>query len=106
MNLTSTEVSIFSVFLKLELFWMNNKAIIAGCYPPPPSASVDNTFLDLQNSSYPAQPHSLWLLLSVLYLVFLKISSTISDDYDDDDDDNYVSRSELLTELLIEWGQR
>ena len=71
MNLTSTEVSIFSLFLKLELFWMNNKAIIefgvsqdmknsadlGGCYPPPPSASVDNTLLDLQNSSYPTQPH-------------------------------------------------
>ena len=24
-----------------------------------PSASVDNTFLDLQNSSYPTQPHSI-----------------------------------------------
>ena len=43
---------------------MNNKAIIefgflGGCYPPPPSASVDNTLLDLQNSSYPTQPHSI-----------------------------------------------
>ena len=28
-------------------------------YPPPPSASVDNTLLDLQNSSYPTQPHSI-----------------------------------------------
>ena len=28
-------------------------------YPPPPSASVDNTLLDLQNSSYPIQPHSI-----------------------------------------------
>ena len=27
-------------------------------YPPRPSASVDNTLLDLQNSSYPTQPHS------------------------------------------------
>ena len=24
-----------------------------GCYPPQPSTSVDNTILDLQNSSYP-----------------------------------------------------
>ena len=29
------------------------------CYPPRPSASVENTFLDLLNSSYPTQPHSL-----------------------------------------------
>ena len=39
---------------------MNNKEIIesadlGGCYPPWPSASVDNTLLDLQNSSYPTQ---------------------------------------------------
>ena len=43
---------------------MNNKAIIefgflGGCYPTRPSASVDNTLLDLQNSSYPTQPHSI-----------------------------------------------
>ena len=30
-----------------------------GCYPPRPSASVDNTLLDLLNSSYPTQPRSL-----------------------------------------------
>ena len=35
---------------------MNNEG---ECYPPRPSASVDNTFLDLLNSSYPTQPHSL-----------------------------------------------
>ena len=29
------------------------------CYPPRPSASVDNTLFDLQNSSYPTQPHSM-----------------------------------------------
>ena len=28
-------------------------------YMPRPSASVDNTLLDLLNSSYPTQPHSL-----------------------------------------------
>ena len=49
---------------------MNNKAIIefgfhricesdiGECYPPRRSASVDNTLLDLQNSSYPTQPYS------------------------------------------------
>ena len=36
-----------------------NTADLGGCYPPPPSASVDNTLLDLQNSSYPTQPHSI-----------------------------------------------
>ena len=41
---------------------MNNKAIIQfgfrWCYPPWPPASEDNILLDLQNSSYPTQPHS------------------------------------------------
>ena len=36
---------------------MKNSADLGGCYPLPPSASVDNTLLDLQNSSYPTQPH-------------------------------------------------
>ena len=38
---------------------MKNSADLGGCYPPPPSASVDNTLLDLQNSSYTTQPHSI-----------------------------------------------
>ena len=38
---------------------MKNSADQGGCYPPRPSASVDNTLLDLQNSSYPTQPHSI-----------------------------------------------
>ena len=43
---------------------MNNKAIIefgfrGGCYPTRPSAPVENTLLDLQNYSYPTQPHSI-----------------------------------------------
>ena len=29
------------------------------CYPPWPTASTDNTLLDLHNSSYDTQPHSL-----------------------------------------------
>ena len=32
---------------------MKNSADLGGCYPPQHSASVDNTLLDLQNSSYP-----------------------------------------------------
>ena len=34
---------------------MKNSADPGGCYPPRPSASVDNTLLDLQNSSYPTK---------------------------------------------------
>ena len=32
---------------------------LEGCYPPQPSASVDNTLPDQLNSSYPTQLHSL-----------------------------------------------
>ena len=38
---------------------MKNSADFGGCYPPRPLAPVDNTLLDLQNSSYPTQPHSI-----------------------------------------------
>ena len=38
---------------------MKNSADLGGCYPPRPSASVDNNLLDLQNSSYPTRPHSI-----------------------------------------------
>ena len=38
---------------------MKNSADLGGCYPPRPKASVDNTLLYLQNSSYPTQPHSI-----------------------------------------------
>ena len=38
---------------------MKNSADLGGCYQPRPSASVDNTLLYLQNSSYPTQPHSI-----------------------------------------------
>ena len=38
---------------------MKNSADLGGCYPPWPSASVDNTLLDLQDSSYPTQSHSI-----------------------------------------------
>ena len=38
---------------------MKNSADLGECYPLRPSASVDNTLLDLQNSSYSNQPHSI-----------------------------------------------
>ena len=47
-----SETGVFSAMFE-------NTADLGGCYPPPPSASVDNTLLDLQNSSYPTQPHSI-----------------------------------------------
>ena len=48
-----------------------NTADLGGCYPPPPSASVDNTLLDLQNSSYPTQPHSI-IAKFIQYLICLR----------------------------------
>ena len=36
---------------------MKNYADRGGCYPPQPSASADNTLLDLHNSSYHTRPH-------------------------------------------------
>ena len=38
---------------------MSNSADLGGCYPPRPLALVDNTLLNLQNSSYPTQPPSI-----------------------------------------------
>ena len=38
---------------------MKNSADLGECYPQRPKASVDITLLDLQNSSYPTQPHSI-----------------------------------------------
>ena len=37
---------------------MKNSTDLRGCYAPQPLVSVDNTLLDLQNSSYPTtDPH-------------------------------------------------
>ena len=38
---------------------MKNYGDLGGCYPPRPTASTDNTLLDLHNSSKDTQPHSL-----------------------------------------------
>ena len=38
---------------------MKNYEDLGGCYPPRPTASTDNTLLDLHNSSWDTQPHSL-----------------------------------------------
>ena len=58
---------------------MKNSADIGGCYPRRPSASVDNTLLDLQNSSYPTQPHSIIANCVIVYVasvLLLTISVT------------------------------
>ena len=44
---------------------MKNSAGRGGCYPPRPKAEVDNILRDLQNSSYPTQPHSIIALLFI-----------------------------------------
>ena len=46
---------------------MKNSADLGGCYPHRPSPSVDNTLLDLQNSSYPTWPHSITANYTMLY---------------------------------------
>ena len=38
---------------------MKNHGDLGGCYPPRLTASTDNTLLDVHNSSYDTQPHSL-----------------------------------------------
>ena len=38
---------------------MKIEEYVEECYSPRPSASVDNTLVDLLNSSYPIQPYSL-----------------------------------------------
>ena len=48
---------------------MKNSEDLGGCSPPRPSASVDNTLLDQQNSSYPTQPHSTFANYELLMFV-------------------------------------
>ena len=53
----------FNNFLGLMLVLLNSAFVsygdLGGCYPPRPTASTDNTLLDLHNSSYDTQPPSL-----------------------------------------------
>ena len=58
---------------------MKNKADRGGCYPPRPSASLDNTLLDLLNSSYPTQPHSLIAKYSLLLSPPVEAEVSIAD---------------------------
>ena len=45
-----------------------NSADLGGCYPPRPLASGDNTLIDLRDSSYPTQPHS--IIAKYLQLIY------------------------------------
>ena len=51
---------------------MKNSADLGGCYPLQPLASVNNTLLDLQNFSYPTQPHSIIAKYSTVIAVLIK----------------------------------
>ena len=48
---------------------MKNYGDPRGGYPPRPTASTDNTLLDLHNSSQDTQPHSLTVNYFVLQVV-------------------------------------
>ena len=63
---------------------MKSSADLGECYPPRPLAWVDNTLLDLQNSLYPTQPHSIianylanyyWMRLSRIWRI-LQVDNT------------------------------
>ena len=68
---------------------MNNKAIIdlGECYQLRPSASVDNTLLDLQNSSYPTQPHSIigkyYVYIAMYIYIFIYRQNKCGKPHDD-----------------------
>ena len=53
---------------------MKNSADQGGCYPQKPKVEVDNTLLDLQNSSHPTQPHSIIAKYSTF--LFFRVAST------------------------------
>ena len=55
-----------SAFVGYEEF-----ADLGGCYPPRPSASVDNTLLDMENSSYPTVFFPYFKLVTLKTLVIL-----------------------------------
>ena len=64
---------------------MKNSANLGGCYPPRPSASVDNTLLYLQNSSYPTQPHS---IVAVAIAVAAAVAVTSDSDNNNNNNNN------------------
>ena len=75
---------ILSKFGEQQLVMVNyacgfNQSETGGCYPPRPSASVYNTLLDLQNSSYPSKAEFSNCFITLLkYFPFLLRSFAIS----------------------------
>ena len=69
---------------------MKNSADLGECYPRLPSASVDNTLLDLQNSSYPTQPRLItakyYMLKGNIIALLLGLVQTYSDIFDTSSD--------------------
>ena len=57
-----------------EAEWdMKNSADQGGCYPQRPKAEVDNTLLDLQNSSHPTKAEfNNWFIIHSKYFRVLK----------------------------------
>ena len=51
---------------------MKNTAELGEWYPSRPSTSVDKTLVDLQNSSYPTQPHSVIAKYCFTCMVIIK----------------------------------
>ena len=49
---------------------MKNKADLGGCYPPRSKAEVDNTLLDLLNSSNPRKAAFINCYICVLYFCY------------------------------------
>ena len=49
---------------------MKNSADLGEYYPPRPKAGVDNTLLDLQNSSYTTEPHSI-IIAKYYYFIII-----------------------------------
>ena len=52
---------------------MKNSADQGGCYPQRPKAEVDNTFPDLQNSSYPTKAQ----IIAALMLSYQNCNSAV-----------------------------
>ena len=52
---------------------MKNYGDLGGCYPPRPTASTDNTLLDLHNSSYDTQLYSLAVKYADLLQLFKSV---------------------------------
>ena len=102
-----------------EIFWMNNKAIIefdfrriwrilqisgSVIHLPRPSGSVNNTLLDIQNSSYLTQPHSMMLIILLLLLSIIDFHWLISSGLHQQHKVAYIGLWNLITSLPVSCG--